>query len=81
MCDDGIMEAISDEQPIILTAKERKRLASYLDALIEMHFEYKRNHKGSNEEDVLLNLKSSISLGGEPNEQDLAVGRKPRAVV
>jgi len=61
------MEAISDKQPIILSAKERKRLADYLDVLIEMHFEYKRNHKGSNE-DVLLNLKSGVSLDSELNK-------------
>lgn len=45
------MEAISDKQPIILSAKERKRLADYLDVLIEMHFEYKRNYKRTNNED------------------------------
>jgi len=45
------MEAISDKQPIILSAQERKRLADYLDVLIEMHFEYKRNHKRTNNED------------------------------
>lgn len=44
------MEAISDDKPIILSPQERKRLADYLDVLIEMHFEYKRNHKGSNNE-------------------------------
>lgn len=45
------MEAISDKQPIILSDQERKRLADYLDVLIEMHFEYKRNHKRTNNED------------------------------
>jgi hypothetical protein len=56
------MEAISTEQPIELTAKEIKRLVAYLDVLIEMHFEYKRNHKGSNKNEtndetkVLLNF-------------------------
>lgn len=45
------MEAISDKQPIILSDQERKRLADYLDVLIEMHFEYKRNHKRANNED------------------------------
>ena len=44
------MEAISDDKPITLSPQERKRLADYLDVLIEMHFEYKRNHKGSNNE-------------------------------
>ena len=62
------MEAISNEQPIELTAQERKRLADYLDVLIEMHFEYKRNHKGSNKEDVLLNLTNSVSLDSELNK-------------
>lgn len=51
------MKAISTEQTIELSAREIKRLVAYLDVLIEMHFEYKRNHKGSNEDDVLLNLK------------------------
>ena len=38
----------------------RKRLAEYFDVLIEMHKEYKRNHKeSSNEEDQLLQLKPS----------------------
>lgn len=45
------MEAISEEQLIILSAQERKRLADYLDVLIEMHFAYKRNHKRTNNED------------------------------
>lgn len=44
------MEAVSDKQQIILTAQERKRLADYLDVLIEMHFEYKRNHKRGNKD-------------------------------
>ena len=55
------MEAISIEQPIELTAREIKRLVAYLDVLIEMHFEYKRNHKGSNKEDVLLKLTSGVA--------------------
>jgi hypothetical protein len=55
------MEAISTEQQIELTAREIKRLVDYLDVLIEMHFEYKRNHKGSNENDVLLTLKSGVT--------------------
>ena len=42
------MEAISEEKPIRLSAQERKRLADYLDVLIEMHFELKRNYKRSN---------------------------------
>jgi len=42
------MEAISEEKPIKLSAQERKRLADYLDVLIEMHFELKRNYKRSN---------------------------------
>ncbi|MDR3297927.1 MAG: hypothetical protein LBT19_00900 [Candidatus Nomurabacteria bacterium] len=54
------MEAISDEQLIILTAKERKRLASYLDVLIEMHFEYKRNHRDDKTGSVLLSLAGGI---------------------
>ena len=62
------MEAISNEQLIELTAQERRRLADYLDVLIEMHFEYKRSHKGSNKEDVLLNLTSSVSLDSELNK-------------
>lgn len=53
------MEAISDKQPIILSAQERKRLADYLDVLIEMHFEYKRNHKRTNNED---NDKSEVEV-------------------
>ncbi len=44
------MEAISTEQTIELSAREIKRLVAYLDVLIEMHLEYKRNHKGSNNE-------------------------------
>ena len=55
------MEAISIEQPIELTAREIKRLVAYLDVLIEMHFEYKRNHKGSNKDDVLLKLTSGVA--------------------
>ena len=44
------MEAISTEPAIELSAREIKRLVAYLDVLIEMHLEYKRNHKGSNNE-------------------------------
>lgn len=76
------MEAISDDQPIILTAKERKRLASYLDVLIEMHFEYKRNHRDDKKDDVLLSLAGGIKQDIAACEfgRDFAV-RKGRAAV
>ena len=45
------MEASSEDNQITLTAQERKRLADYLDVLIEMHLNYKRNQKGNNNED------------------------------
>lgn len=47
----------------------RKRLAEYFDVLIEMHKEYKRNHKeSSNEEDQLLQLKpSGTNFHKKPN--------------
>jgi len=46
-----------EEQPLKLTERDRKRLAAYFDILIEMHLEYKRNHKGDgNEDDPLLQL-------------------------
>lgn len=35
----------------------RKRLVDFFDVLLEMHTEYKRNHKGvENDEDPLLSL-------------------------
>lgn len=35
----------------------RKRLVDFFDVLLEMHTEYKRNHKGvKNDEDPLLSL-------------------------
>ena len=55
------MEAISKEQPIELSARELKRLVDYLDVLIEMHREYKRNHKESNKDDILLNLETKAN--------------------
>jgi hypothetical protein len=44
------MEATSAKPTIELSAREIKRLVAYLDVLIEMHLEYKRNHKGSKNE-------------------------------
>lgn len=59
------------EQPLDLTEQERLRLAAYFDILIEMHIEYKRNHKGDNDEDdPLLRLaadgKSAIETPDTP---------------
>ena len=49
----------------------RKRLAEYFDVLIEMHREYKRNHKESgNEKDSLLQLKPSGEKFHKKPDQD-----------
>lgn len=64
-----------DEQNIELTEQERKRLAQYFDVLIEMHTEYKREHKGSKDEnDILLNLKADGTSSVQRRSEDLAVG-------
>lgn len=65
----------SNEQ-IELTEQERKRLAQYFDVLIEMHIEYKRNHKGSKDEnDILLNLiKADGTSSIQHRSEDLAMG-------
>jgi len=64
----------SNEQ-IELTEQERKRLAQYFDVLIEMHIEYKRNHKGSKDEnDILLNLKADGTGSIQHRSEDLAMG-------
>lgn len=58
-----------------LTEQERKRLAQYFDVLIEMHIEYKREHKGSKDEnDILLNLKADGASSIQRRSKDLAVG-------
>lgn len=64
----------SNEQ-IELTEQERKRLAQYFDVLIEMHIEYKREHKGSKDEnDILLNLKADGKCSIQHRSEDLAMG-------
>jgi len=64
----------SNEQ-IELTEQERKRLAQYFDVLIEMHIEYKRDHKGSKDEnDILLNLKADGTSSIKHRSEDMAVG-------
>lgn len=51
-----------------LTEQERKRLTLFFDALLEMHVEYKRHHKGSSEEnDALLKLKPGGEHGAQQN--------------
>ena len=61
-----------NERPSILTEQERKRLTLLFDVLIEMHIEYKRNHKGSNDEnDVLLNLKADGQRNVQYRPEDL----------
>lgn len=63
-----------NEQPK-LTEQDRKRLAQLFDVLIEMHIEYKRNHKGSKDEnDILLNLKADGKWDIQHRPEDLAVG-------
>ena len=63
------------EPKIELTEQERKRLAQYFDVLIEMHIEYKREHKGSKDEnDILLNLKADGKCSIQHRSEDLAVG-------
>lgn len=64
----------SNEQ-IELTEQERKRLAQYFDVLVEMHIEYKREHKGSKDEnDILLNLKADGTSSIQYGSEDVAVG-------
>lgn len=62
-----------EDRQLELTEQERRYLAAYFDILIEMHIEYKRNHKGSKDEnDVLLNLKADGQRNIQYRPEDLA---------
>lgn len=58
-----------------LSEQERKRLAQYFDVLIEMHIAYKRNRKGSKDEnDILLTLQCNGQRDLQYRAEDLALG-------
>jgi len=75
VCRITIRDMQESNELVNLTEQERKRLAQYFDVLIEMHIEYKRNHKGSKDEnDILLNLKADGQHSIQRRAEDLAVG-------
>lgn len=69
------MKEVPIKPKIVLTDEEKKRLVAYFNVLIEMHFEYKRNHKGSEDKsDVLLNITSNSKPSSEYRPKTLALG-------